>query len=442
MMGRFDNIHPELSCGQARKILASSPDQLDSQSDLYMAAAHLINCPCRESHDSLMNFLNVQSSEQAILIAKRKVVEVLARLQVVKAVPEIGKCLWSEDVYLVENSVWALQNLGCSSPVLIEKMIALMSDERQNTRVLIQALTQLEVSTALSSIVPFQDDQRPGVKGAAIASVAKLGGRHDRISELGDHLLLPNQMDRQCAIQDVIDADAFAMSEQIVASPVSPVFRLRALRRLAVAGECVIDFLGSIDNILLDNPASLQLIHQYDDSPSIEFLVCELFSTDFGRCYLALMSLIDCDVFQLWPVLEKCWKERAWNDYGAHYFIIRLFGLRHDWPEFALQSISSLLDETVLNKRPQFQKSRAVAILSMAELFPQKFLQSISDWVNPIYTPVWECRYCSWLASERLLLAGKVQAISGLDFPLAEMNETDEFVRLRAQRFQLCAKSI
>jgi len=143
MMGRFDNIHPELSCEQARIILASSPDQLDSQSDFYMAAAHLINCPCKESHHSLINFLSLQGSEQAISIAKRKAVEVLARLQVSEAVPEIGKCLWSDDVYLVENSVWALQKLCCSSPVLIEKMIALMSDDRQSTRVLIQALTQL-----------------------------------------------------------------------------------------------------------------------------------------------------------------------------------------------------------------------------------------------------------------------------------------------------------
>ncbi|MDB4379501.1 bilin biosynthesis protein CpeY [bacterium] len=441
MMGRFDNIHPELSCEQARIILASSPDQLDSQSDFYMAAAHLINCPCKESHHSLINFLSLQGSEQAISIAKRKAVEVLARLQVSEAVPEIGKCLWSDDVYLVENSVWALQKLCCSSPVLIEKMIALMSDDRQSTRVLIQALTQLKVTAASASIFPFQEDQRPGVKGAAIAAISVLEGRQDRISEVGDHLLLPNQMDRQCAIQDLIDAGAFGMINQIVRSPVSPVFRMRALRSLVFNAGPEIDFLGQADMILLDNPTSLHLVHKYDDFPCIEFLVGELFSTDFSRCYLALTSLVDCNSTELWAVLEEVWRDRAWNDYGAHYFIIRLLGLRFDWPDFALQVIKSLLDETVSNLRPQFQKSRAAAIVSMSGLFPKNFLASANDLIRPVETPVWECRYVTWLALERLFLAGNELSMSWLDFPLSELNETDEFVRLRAQKFQLCSKA-
>ncbi len=52
--------------------------------------------------------------------------------------------------------------------------------ERQNKRVLIQALAHLEVVEAAGAIACFQDDSNPGVQGAAIAALAQLG--HSRES--------------------------------------------------------------------------------------------------------------------------------------------------------------------------------------------------------------------------------------------------------------------
>ena len=57
MVGRFDNIHPGLSCDQARNILGLPIGLLESQSDLYMAAAHLINCPGVETEKVLIDLL-------------------------------------------------------------------------------------------------------------------------------------------------------------------------------------------------------------------------------------------------------------------------------------------------------------------------------------------------------------------------------------------------
>ena len=57
MVGRFDNIHPELTCDHAHRILSTPVDQLESQSDLYMAASHLINCPGARTEQALMNVL-------------------------------------------------------------------------------------------------------------------------------------------------------------------------------------------------------------------------------------------------------------------------------------------------------------------------------------------------------------------------------------------------
>ena len=122
-------------------------------------------------------------------------------------------------------------------------------------------------------------------------------------------------------------------------------------------------------HLLEDNPDVLHLVHEYDVPPEIDFLLNEFFNTDFSRCYLALRSLIRCDADVLWPLIHEVWQEKGWNDYGAHYFILHLFGLRSDWSTTALATIETLLREAIDNQRPQFRKSRPVAILSFSLLF-------------------------------------------------------------------------
>ena len=90
MDGRFNNIHQGLTCAEARRILSLSVEDLESQSDFYMAAAHLINCSCVETEDASIKFVTKISTEQAVKIARRKAVEVLARLGVKRSVPVIG----------------------------------------------------------------------------------------------------------------------------------------------------------------------------------------------------------------------------------------------------------------------------------------------------------------------------------------------------------------
>ena len=103
MTGRFDNIHPELTCQHARQILLQSINELDAQSDYYMAASHLINCPGPETEKSLAELLEYSQNDQAVKIAKRKAVEVLGRLGATSLMSNVGQCLWSDDQYLVEN---------------------------------------------------------------------------------------------------------------------------------------------------------------------------------------------------------------------------------------------------------------------------------------------------------------------------------------------------
>ena len=217
-------------------------------------------------------------------------------------------------------------------------------------------------------------------------------------------MLLPNQMDRQSAIQDAINAGAHELLPEILRSPVSPVFRMRALRALwsqAVDSESGLDLILVLDQLIQDRPHALQLVHAYDQEPTDAFLVQEFFGTDFSRSYLALQTLQQRSAAELWPLLLQRWQEEAHNDYGAHYFFIRLFGSLHGWPLDARSVIRTWLEEAIVTRRPQFMKSKPAAVLALAALGAEKLDDS---WLDPDQTPFWEVRYAA------LMSASKIQA--------------------------------
>ena len=438
MTGRFDNIHPELTCEHARQILLQPINELESQSDYYMAASHLINCPGSETEQALVDLLENPINEQAVNIAKRKAVEVLGRLDATSLISKIGRCLWSEDRYLVENTICALKQLKCSQPELIEKMIGLLSENQYNQRALIQCLASLSVQESLPAIEALKESDSPGIRGAAIAADAQLSGNRKHLSVIADHLLLPNQMDRQCAIQDLIDAQAVEHLPSIVASPVSPAFRMRACRLLLNSPDqnsVLMKSIQLIDTILIDEPDDITIVHEYDATPNPDFLVRDLFNTDFSRCYLALktLSCIPSDV--LWPVLSKQWDEEAHNDYGAHYFFMRLMGSRSDWSHQALSCIDEILQNSAINMRPQFQKSRSAAIYSMAQLNPSRFLELIPMFLADQYLPPWDCRYAVILALE--LISNRVTQLEANDLLKQFADDGDCFVQAKLSSMQL-----
>ena len=405
---RFNNIHPGLDQEESLRILALPVAELEASSDRYMAAAQLLNFPGRQSEQALLQLLVEVDETQATQLAKRKAVEVLARLGCRDAIKSIGKCLVSDDHYLVENAAWALHQLGCQDQGIINQMVALLADHRQNRRVLIQSLSGLKVVQALPEITALQDDDKPGVRGAAIAAVATLAGSRDRILSLGEHLFLPNQMDRQSAIQDVIDAGAIELLEEVLCTPVSPVFRMRALRLLWPEAQPLsngLSLLAILDSLLLDSPESLQLVHSYGESQENLFLINELFGTDFSRCYLALQTLACEPGEHLWSLLEQRWLEEAHNDYGAHYFFLRLFAMLTGWGA-EKDKVESYCDDAIFNRRPQFAKSRPAAILALLSLQPERLNSSLTQLLDPELEANWECRYASWMAAAQMIGMG------------------------------------
>ena len=396
MSGAFDNIHPGLTQPDAIRMLLTPIDQLESQSDPYMAAAHLLNFPGQSTEQALLALVDDQDQSQPRRLARRKAVEVLGRLKCQDAIPAIGRCLNSDDPYLVENSAWALAQLDCQVDALHETMISLVSRSDQNQRVLIQSLASLQVASAAGVIEPLQDSETPGVRGAAISACIKLGASCDRLDVLQQHFLLPNQMDRQSGIQDAIDCGARDLLPAILQAPVSPVFRMRALRALWPEGDLIfgeLSLVSVVDALLNDHPSDLELVHEYDQAPANEFLIQEFFGTDFSRCYLALQTLCDRSAVEIWPLLHQRWTEEAHNDYGAHYFFIKLFGSRCDWPKEALPVIEQILNEAILSQRPQFMKSKSAAVLSMYRLGVGFEQERLIQLLSSDSMPFWEVRY-------------------------------------------------
>ena len=424
MAGAFDNIHPGLSQQEAIRLLMAPLETLESQSDPYMAAAHLINFPGEATEQALLRLVIDAEQAQPRRLARRKAVEVLARLGCRDAIPSIGRCLQSDDPYLVENAAFALKELRCQDAEIHATLVSLVDQPSQNQRVLIQSLAALGVDQALPSIQKLLQADSPGVRGAAISAMAQLGGGRESLQQLEDSMLLPNQMDRQSAIQDAIDAHAVELLPQILKAPVSPVFRMRAVKALwpqdvVRLGE--LNLFSVLDALVEDRPECLQVVHAYDQDPTNEFLIQEFFGTDFSRCYLALQNLASRSAEDLWPLLHRRWLDEAHNDYGAHYFFIRLFALLGDtWPQDARAMIQHILEEAIKTPRPQFMKSKPAAVLALSQL---GFLHSDAQFktlLDPALTSFWECRYAAVMVAPKTCLQGV-------------LNDPSPFVAVRAR---------
>ena len=401
MSGLFDNIHAGLNQQGAVDILSKEVDILESESDYYMAVSHLINFPGPITSQALLAFLDKCSAEGPVALAQRKAVEVLARLGVAEATSKIATFLDSPDVYMVENAAWALSRLNCQDPEVHQRMIDLLDDSSQNQRVLIQSLSKLSVKSAVSTISAHTAHEKSSVRGAAIAAMIHLSGDHSNLADLSDHLFDSNQMDRQSAVQDVIDANAVQLLSDLLQAPISPAFRLRAVRALFDNPSKKLsdhEAISSVDLLLFDDPRLITVLHHYGESMPTQLLVEGLFHPDFSRCYLAMQELLKCDAREIWSSVQRCWEEKAHNDYGAHYFLMRLFGLVAGWTDDALLQIHTILSNAITDKRPQFRKSPPAALLSFAKLFPGQYDCFLDNCFSLENNLGWDMRYAGLLS--------------------------------------------
>ena len=359
MDNRFSNIF-NLTEDQAIALLKKPLNTEDGTSERYVGAAHLINFPTQRSIDALIEAIADLDPALENRIARRKSVESLGRLKAVQALPTLTACLDDEDPLTVENAVWAIGEIGTEDTSILEAIANLLTKSNQTYRVIIHTLANFNYLPALERIEPYSSHDDKSIASAAISSVARLSDDYSQMESVVAFLQHDDINVRRACIQDLIDAEYYPAIPAIAKAPISVAFRLRGIRLLAAKGLATdkISFAEiepSLDRIIRDRPQDIDLVHEYDQPPSIEFLIRELYHTDFGRCYLADKTLLETYPQQAVEAILKTYQEEAHNDYGAHFHIIKLLGLlKHE-------ASYNLIVEALHNDAAQFQKSRAAA---------------------------------------------------------------------------------
>ncbi|MEL6580266.1 MAG: HEAT repeat domain-containing protein [Cyanobacteria bacterium J06621_12] len=397
MDNRFSNIF-NLTEDQAIALLKKPLNTADGTSERYVGAAHLINFPTARSINALIEAIGDRDPALENRIARRKAVESLGRLKAVQALPTLKDCLADPDPLTVENAVWAIGEIGTEDQITLEEIANLLTKPNQTYRVIIHTLANFNYLSALDRLKPFTDHDDKSIASAAIASVARLSGDYSQMPQVATFLQCNDINARRACIQDLIDAEYYPAIAAIAKAPISVAFRLRGIRLLAAKGLGAgkVDFAEiepSLDQIIGDRPRDIELIHEYDQPPTLEFLIRELYHTDFGRCYLADKTILEIYPQEAPEALLETYEDEAHNDYGAHFHVVKLLGLLRHQPSY------DLIATALQNTAPQFQKSRAAAAIALGNL---QAAQAIPLLKQTMKTPIFDLKYACLLALEKL----------------------------------------
>ncbi|NET54782.1 MAG: HEAT repeat domain-containing protein [Symploca sp. SIO2E6] len=394
---RFFNLF-NLTEDQAIALLKTPAEQLDSPTDRYVAASHLIKYPTERSINALIEAVQNRSTELYERITGRKALESLGRLQAAKALPLIRACLGDEDCYTVENAVWAIGEIGTEDTDILAEIAQLLDKKGQSYRIIIQTLAKLNYQPAVSRINKFVAVDDESIVSAAISAICRLTGDYSQIQGVVSFLQHESVNARRACIQDLIDAQYYDAIPQIARCPVSLVFRLRGIRLLADSGIATGKISSAfvepyLEQVIRDHPNDLDLVHEYDQKPSLDFVISELYHTDFGRCYLGSKTLLELYPEEAPEALFKTWEQEAHNDYGAHYHVVKLLGWLKHAPAY------DLLVEALQNTMPQFQKSRAGAAIALGNIGDERAIPLLKESAN---SQIVDLQYASSLALKQL----------------------------------------
>lgn len=427
---RFLNIFPGLSEEKAIALLETPLEELEDKSERYIAASHLVNFPSVRSINVLIKTLQDTNPILEHKIARRKAIETLGRLNAASALPAIRVCLRDEDCYTVENAVWAIGEIGTEDQEILTEIAQLLEKPGQSYRLIIQVLGKFNYKPAINQIQQFTASDDEPIACAAIATVCRLTGDYSQMTKVVEFLEHSNVNARRGCIQDLIDTKYYPSIPNIAKCPVSMVFRLRGIRLLAETGIPTgeIDFAeieAYLDLVIRDYPNDLKLVHEYDQTPTLEFAIQELYSTDFGRCYLAGKTILQVYPEVAGAALMATFAESAHNDYGAHYHVVKLLG----WLKYI--DAYELLIEALQNTAPQFQKSRGAAALALANLGDERVIPLLRETINN--TRIFDLKYACLLALKQL---GDIQACNLV------ANDSDVLIQAKGKNLALLTDSL
>ena len=397
MDNRFSNIF-NLTEDQAIALLKKPLNTEAGTSERYVGAAHLINFPTERSINALIEAVQDLDPSLENRIARRKAVESLGRLKATQALPVLQSCLADEDPLTVENAVWAIGEIGTEDESILEAIAELLTKPNQTYRVIIHTLANFNYLPARDRIKPFTDYDDKPIASAAIASLARLDGDYSQMERVVQFLQDDDLNARRGCIQDLVDTEYYPAIEAIAKAPISVAFRLRGIRLLAAKGlaEGKVSFAEiepSLDRIVRDRPQDIEMVHEYDLPPSLDFLIRELYHTDFGRCYLAGKTILETYPKKAPAALLETYAAEAHNDYGAHFHVVKLLGLLKHQPAY------DLIVEALHNTAPQFQKSRTAAAIALGNLQNTAAIPILKQTLD---TQIFDLKYACLLALEQL----------------------------------------
>ena len=394
---RFANMF-NLTEDEAIALLQKPLAELEDKSERYVAASHLSNFDTPKSIEALIATIEDDNPDMYHRIARRKAIESLGRLKAKTALPAIVGCLQESDSYTVENAVWAIKDIGTDDETILARIASLLDKENQSHRLIIQVLGQFDYYSALEKIKTFTDSEDETIASAAISTVAKLTGDYSKMSEVTAFLNHSSVNARRLSIQDLIDTNYYDAIPDIAKTPVSVAFRLRGVRLLAEKGieEGKITFAEVqpyLDMVICDRPQDLNLVHEYDQKPALEFLIGELYQTDFGRCYLATQTLLEEYPEAAPEAVMATYEAEAYRDYGAHYHVIKLLG----W--FKHEPGKQILLKNLNHPQPQFQKSRAASAIALGNMGATEAIPLLQETAK---SQIFDLKYASLLALKQL----------------------------------------
>lgn len=374
-------------------------EELQDKSERYVAASHLSNYDTQRSINALIETIQDDNPDMYHRIARRKAIESLGRLKAKVALPIIADCLQdSSDPYTIENAVWAIKDIGTNDETIFAQITDLLDRDNQSYRLIIQVLAQFNYKSALPKIRSFLDSSDETIVSAAIAAIAKLTGDYSQMSQVIEFLHHSSVNARRLSIQDLIDTNYYDAIPHIAKTPVSLAFRLRGVRLLAQKGikhnEITFNKVHPyLKQIICDRPQDLEMVHEYDLQPTLEFLIRELYQTDFGRCYLASQTLLQ-EYPQAAPeAIMATYKEEAYRDYGAHYHVIKLLG----WLKY--EPGKAIVIKNLNHPQPQFQKSRAASAIALGNFGDTDAIPQLRETAK---TSIFDLKYASLIALKQL----------------------------------------
>jgi len=263
---------------------------------------------------------------------------------------------------------------------------------------IIQTLAKFQYQPALEKIKSFRDSDDETIASSAITTLARLTGDYSEMNKVVEFLQHTSVNARRLSIQDLIDAGYYQAIPALAKAPVSVAFRLRGLRLLAqnaiASGKMTFaEVEPYLETVIRDRPQDLEMVHEYDQTPSWEFLLRELYQTDFGRCYLGTQTILEEHAATAPEALVANYHEEGRSDYGAHYHIVKILG----WLKY--QPAKEVILESLQNKQPQFQKSRAAAALALGELGATDTIPLLKE---ALTTSIFDLKYAALLTLEKL----------------------------------------